>query len=118
MYCYLRLIPHLSTFELDLSEQAGDLHGVDGRPLGPGLHHQLQVVLGELLDEAARDARRVDVVRRRRKLLLVRAIHLGTFARDLSRESRFVLTFKRLLLCSAQRARANSKSTGYHGDPV
>ena len=78
------------TFELDLSEQTGDLHGVDRRPLGPGLHHQLQVVLGELLDQAARDARRVDVVRRRRKLLLVGAIHLGTFARDLSRESCFL----------------------------
>ena len=79
------------TFELDLSEQAGDLHGVNRRPLGPGLHHQLQVVLGELLDQAARDARRVDVVRRRRKLLLVGAIHLGPLARDLSRESFFLI---------------------------
>ena len=73
------------TFELDLAEQTGDLHGVDGRALGSGLHHQLQVVLGELLDEAAGDARRIHVVRRRRELLFVGAVHLGPLARNLNR---------------------------------
>ena len=73
------------TFELDLAEQTGDLHGVDCRPLGPGLHHQLQVVVGELLHEAAGDACRVHVVRRRSQLLFVSAVHLGTLARNLYR---------------------------------
>ena len=73
------------TFELDLSEQTGDLHSVDRRPLGSGLHHQLQVVLGELLDQAAGNARRIHVVRRRRQLLLVGPVNLCPLARNLYR---------------------------------
>ena len=43
--------------ELDLTQQARNLHGVDGGTLSPGVHHQLEVVLGEFRKEARRQAR-------------------------------------------------------------
>lgn len=38
-------------FQLNLAEQTRDLHSVDSRTLGSRLHHQLQVVLRELVNQ-------------------------------------------------------------------
>ena len=42
--------------ELNLSEETGDLGGVDGASLGARVHHQLQVVLRERLDQTWKES--------------------------------------------------------------
>jgi hypothetical protein len=37
-------------FQLDLSESAADLYGIDQGTLGAGLNHQLQRIEGEITD--------------------------------------------------------------------
>jgi len=45
-----------------LTEEARDLHGVDRRSFGARLDHERQVVVGEALQQAVRDAGLVDFV--------------------------------------------------------
>ncbi len=61
-----------------MSKQARDLHRVNSRSLGAGQDHQLKIVVRKLFDQTSRQTSLVDLVVRRRQLLLIRPIDVDS----------------------------------------